>query len=141
MENKSGIFPCANHILVKPDVIAEKTKGGIIIPESDREKYKQLIAYGQIIALGPDFCIHSVETTEKLIDNQFKLVERRIVKYVQPFAKVGDRIAFAIHSGRQYVGEDGEEYRMMLDTDITAGVTKGVTATSLEARTPVGVNG
>ena len=137
MENKSGIFPCANHILVKPDVIPEKTKGGIIIAETDREKHKQLVAYGHIVALGPDCFIHSVETTERLIDGQFRLVERKIVKYAQPFAAVGDRISFAIHSGRYYMGVDDEEYRMMNDTDITALVAEGVTATSLEARRPV----
>ena len=141
MENKSGIYPCGNHILVKPDVIPETTDGGIYIPPSEREKHKHMVAYGQIIALGPDCFIHSVETTERLIDNQLRLVERRVTQYSQPFAAVGDRIAFAIHSGRYYVGEDGEEYRMMNDDDITALVSQAVKATSLEARKPVGVNG
>ena len=137
MENKSGIYPCGNHILVKPDVIPETTDGGIYIPATDREKHKQLVAYGQIVALGPDCFIHSVETTERLIDNQLRLVERRVVQYTKPFAEEGDRIAFAIHSGRYYMGVDGEEYRMMNDTDITALVAEGVKATSLEARRPV----
>ena len=137
MTNESGIYPCGNHILVKPDVIPETTDGGIYIPPSEREKHKHMVAYGQIVAIGPDFCIHSVETTERLIDNQLRLVERRVVQYSKRFAEVGDRIAFAIHSGRYYVGSDGEEYRMMNDTDITALVAEGVTATSLEARRPV----
>ena len=137
MNNESGIYPCGNHILVKPDVIPEKTEGGIIVPPSEREKHKQMVAYGYVIALGPDCFIHSVETTERLIDNQLRLVERRVTQYSKPFAAIGDRISFAVHSGRYYMGIDGEEYRMMNDTDITALVAEGVTATSLEARRPV----
>ena len=137
MNNKSGIYPCGNHILVKPDVIPEKTEGGIIVPPSEREKHKQMVAYGYVIALGPDCFIHSVETMERFINDQLRLVERRVVQYSKPFAAVGDRISFAVHSGRYYMGIDGEEYRMMNDTDITALVAEGVTATSLEARRPV----
>ena len=137
MNNESGIYPCGNHILVKPDVIPEKTEGGIIVPPSEREKHKQMVAYGYVIALGPDCFIHSVETTERLIDNQLRLVERRVTQYSKPFATMGDRISFAVHSGRYDMGIDGEEYRMMNDTDITALVAEGVTATSLEARRPV----
>jgi len=133
--NKSGIFPCGNHVLVKPDIIEEKTKGGIIIPEQERDKYQFSVAYGYVVALGPDCFIHTVEETEKYIGNdRWVPIERKVIKYSEPFAKVGDRISFAIHSGRNYVGEDGEKYVQMNDTDITALVTKRVTATSLEAR-------
>ncbi len=138
MKNESGIYPCANKVLIKPDTIKEKTEGGIIIPEKDREKYQLSVAYGYIVALGSDCFIHSVETLERSINNdQLRLVEQRTIRYSQPFAAVGDRIAFAIHSGRNYVGSDGEDYRMINDTDITAIVAEGVTATSLEARRPV----
>ena len=62
---------------------------------------------------------------------------RKVVQNTKPVEQEGDRIAFASHSGRYYVGSDGEEYRMMNDTDSTARVAEGVTATSLEARRPV----
>ncbi len=133
--NKSGIFPCGNHVLVKPDIIEEKTKGGIIIPEQERDKYQFSVAYGYVVALGPDCFIHSVTIKEsKKAEGGWDEIERTTIKYSEPFAKVGDRISFAIHSGRNYVGEDGEKYVQMNDTDITALVTKRVTATSLEAR-------
>ena len=137
MKNESGIHPCGNHILVKPDVINEYTDGGIYIPPTDRERHQQSVAYGFLVAVGPDYCVHSVETVERMIDNSWRQVERKTTSYSQPFAEPGDRISFAIHSGREYSGIDGEVYRMMNDTDITGGVAEGVKATSLEARKPV----
>ena len=135
--NKSGIFPCGNHVLVKPDAIEEKTKGGIVIPEEARKQHKFSVAYGYVVALGPDCFTHSVEETDRWIDSGWRPAERKTTKYSEPFAQPGDRISFAIHSGRNYVGEDGEEYVQMNDTDITPRVTEGVTATSLEAREPL----
>ncbi len=135
--NKSGIFPCGNHILVKADTIEEKTEGGIVLPQSVKEKHQYSVAYGYLVAVGPDAFTHSVELTERWTDNGWKLHEKKTTKYSQIFAEPGDRISFAIHSGREYFGEDGEEYKVMNDTDITSIVTEGVTATSIEARKPM----
>ncbi len=134
--NKSGIFPCGNHILVKPDAIEEVTEGGIFIPPSVTDVHQQSVAYGTLIAVGPDYCIHSVEVTERWTNNGWELYEKKTNKYSQIFADPGDRISYAIYSGRTYFGEDGETYTVMNDTDITSGVTEGVTATSIEARKP-----
>ena len=134
--NKSGIFPCGNHILVKPDAIEEKSKEGIYIPDEIRERHQMSVAYGYVIAVGPDAFTHSVEETHRWIDSGWKPVERKVIKYSEDFAQPGDRISFAVHSGRNYIGEDGERYVQMNDTDITAKVTDKVTATSLEAREP-----
>ena len=136
--NKSGIFPCGNHILVKTDAIEEVTEGGIFIPPSITDVHQHSVAYGYLIAVGPDAFMHSVEVTERYIDDRWVPSERKTTKYSQPFAEVGDRISFAIYSGRNYFGEDGEEYKVMNDTDITSIVTEGVTATSIEARKPFG---
>ena len=130
--NKSGIFPCGNHILVKRDVIGEKSKGGIVIPEEAKKKYQLSVAYGQVIAVGPDAFTHSVEIKDRWTGSTWRPIERKTIRYLEDFAVPGDRISFAIHSGRDYVGEDGEWYVQMNDTDITAIVTEGVTATSLE---------
>jgi len=137
VRNKSGIFPCGNHVLVKPDAIEEKTKDGIVIPESVRKRHQLSVAYGYVVALGPDCFIHSVTTKKsKRASGGWEEIEITTIAYSGSFAIVGDRISFAIHSGRNYIGEDGELYVQMNDTDITALVTKGVTATSLEAREP-----
>ncbi len=134
--NKSGIFPCGNHILVKADAIEEVTEGGIFIPPSITDVHKHSVAYGYVIAVGPDAFTHSVEITDRWTGKEWRLIERKVIKYSEPFAEVGDRISFAIHSGRDYFGEDGEEYKVLNDTDITSIVTEGVTATSIEARKP-----
>jgi len=88
--------------------------------------------------LGPDCFKHTVEETDRFIDHRWVPIKRKVVKYSEPFAELGDRISFAIYSGRQCVGQDGEEYTVMNDTDITAKVTEGVIATSIEARKPFG---
>jgi chaperonin GroES len=136
-QNKSGIFPCGNHVLVKPDVIEEKSKGGVVIPDWVIERHQQSVSYGYIIAVGPDYCKHSVEITERYIDGVWKPVERKTIKFSERFAEPGDRIAFAIYSGRECTGEDGEKYVLINDQDITAPVTEKVVATSIEAREPV----
>ncbi len=64
------------------------------------------------------------------------LKELRIRGYTEPFAAPGDRIAFAIYAGLESTGEDGEKYKVINDTDITAKVSERVTQTSIEARKP-----
>ena len=134
--NTSGITPCGNHILVKPDPI-EKKIGNIEIPDSVRERHQQSIAYGYLIAVGPDCFTFAVEDTKRVIDGKLVLVEQKVTRFAEPFAEPGDRISYAIYQGRQVVGEDGEDYVQMNDTDITSRVTDKVKATSLEARIPV----
>jgi co-chaperonin GroES (HSP10) len=62
--------------------------------------------------------------------------ETRTRGYREPFAEPGDRIAFAIYAGLESTGEDGEKYKVINDTDITAKVSEHVTQTSIEARKP-----
>ncbi len=140
--NRSGITPTGNHILVKPDVIEEFTSGThgspILLPEKELEKYQASVAYGQLIAVGADYCLHMVEKIERWTGKEYRLIEKKTNQYAERFAEPGDRISFAIHSGRNYAGEDGENYLVMNDKDITARVTDRVTATHLEARKPFG---
>ncbi len=137
MKNESGIHPCGNHILVKPDSIEETYDGLLEIPDEIKKRHQMSISYGTLIAVGPDCFTHSVEETERWIDNRWVPHTKTVIKYSEPFAEPGDRISFAIHSGRECVGIDGEDYRAMNDTDITALVDEGVIATNLEARRPV----
>lgn len=137
--NKSGISPCGNHVLVKPDAIEEFIGESklIAMPDSAREKYQASVAYGVVIALGPDCFTHAVEEIKRVNgDGEMLLVEQKVTRYKEDFAAAGDRIAFAVHSGRQYPGEDGKDYVLMNDTDITARVTEKVKSTHLESRKP-----
>ncbi len=88
------IRPLNDRILVKRLEEEEKTAGGIIIPDSAKEKP----AEGEIIAIGPG----------KLNDAG----ERIAVDL-----KVGDRVLFSKYGGTD-VKLDGEDYLIMREDDI-----------------------
>jgi len=86
--------PLHDRILVRRLTGEEKTKGGIIIPESAKEKPLE----GEIVATG----------SGKIMDNgQTMKLE----------VKNGDRILFTKYTGND-VKIDGEEYTIMREDDI-----------------------
>lgn len=99
MINSSGITPVDMRVLVKPDPVEEKTAGGIILTDTavDRQKYAGTRA--TLIAAGP---------------NAFR--EWGDGNAVKP----GLRIHFAQYSGARIKGEDGEDYVIMNDADVTS---------------------
>ena len=127
MQNQSGIHPCGDRVLIKPDEIEEKTEGGIIIPDTVNEVHAMAQSIGTFVAAGPDAYVHSVTW-----DRQGQVIERR--GYSESFAKPGDRVAFAKYGGLQVNGKDGKSYRIMNDEDITAVVEEGVNFTDLKSR-------
>ena len=52
--NRSGVTPVGYRVLVKPDVLEQKTKGGIIIAETIREGQDRAQTTGTLVAVGPD---------------------------------------------------------------------------------------
>lgn len=88
------IRPLNDRILVKRLEGEEKTAGGIIIPDSAKEKP----AEGEIVAVGPG----------KLNDN----AER-----VAMDIAVGDRVLFSKYGGTE-VKLDGEDFLIMREDDI-----------------------
>ncbi|HPQ80334.1 MAG TPA: co-chaperone GroES [bacterium] len=94
------IRPLQDRILVKRLSEEEKTKGGIIIPDSAKEKPQE----GEVMAVG----------NGKVMDNGTKLALE---------VKAGDRILFSKYSGTE-VKIDGEEYTIMREDDILGIVTK-----------------
>lgn len=129
MQNKSGIHPCGDRVLIKPDEIEEKTEGGIIIPGTVGELHAMAQSIGTFVAAGPDAYMDSVTR-----DSEGRIVERR--GFSQSFAKPGDRVAFAKYGGLQVNGKDGQAYRLMNDVDVTAVVEEGVNFTDLKSRQP-----
>ena len=120
--NKSGIYPCGNRVLVKRDDIKEKEEDRLIeLPEWVVNKAKQGQSTGHLVAVGPDAFNHIVEKVYVHHENNVReLIEERVKGYAEPFAQPGDRIAFARYSGLSVKGEDGEEYILLNDEDITA---------------------
>lgn len=94
------IRPLNDRILVKRLEGEEKTKGGIIIPDTAKEKP----AEGMVVAVG-----HG-----KLNDKG----ER-----VAPEIKAGDRVLFSKYGGTE-VKIDGEEHLIMREDDILGVVEK-----------------
>ena len=92
--------PLGDRVLVKRVEEEEKTKGGIIIPDTAKEKPQE----GEVIAVGPG-----------ARDENGK---------VQPLdVKVGDKILFGKWSGTE-VKLDGEELLIMQEKDIL-GIVEG----------------
>ena len=86
--------PLQDRILVRRFAAEEKTKGGIIIPDTAKEKPYQ----GEVVAVGGG----------KVLENGHK----------QPLdVKTGDKILFTKYAGSE-VKFDGTEYTIMREDDI-----------------------
>jgi chaperonin GroES len=88
------IRPLGDRILVKRIQEEEKTKGGIIIPDTAKEKPQE----GQVIAVGKG------KTTDD-------------GKLIAPDVKAGDRILFGKYSGTE-VKIEGEEHLILREDEI-----------------------
>jgi len=134
--NGSGITPCGNRIVVKPDEIKETVgeESKIIVPDSVRESHMHAQSTGVLVAAGPDAFRHTVSTTHRRIDDRWVPYETKVSGYSEDFAKVGERVAFAKYGGLQVEGEDGVNYRILNDEDITARVSDGVNFTDIKTR-------
>ena len=86
--------PLHDRVLVKRVKEEEKTRGGIIIPETAQEKPQE----GEVVAVGPGARDEDGE-------------------YIKPDVKVGDRILFGKWSGTE-VKVDGDELLIMKESDI-----------------------
>ena len=95
-----NIRPLHDRIIVKRVESDSKTKGGIIIPESAKEKPIE----AQVIAVGNG-----------------KVLEDGKVRPLQ--VKKGDRILFSKYSGTD-VKIDGEEHLIMREDDVLAVIEK-----------------
>src|SRR6202012_4009318 len=106
--SKTKFRPLHDRVVVKRIDAEEKTKGGIIIPDTVKEKPSQ----GEVTAVGPGGR-----------DESGKLIPIDI--------KVGDRVLFGKWSGTE-VKLDGEELLIMKESDIM-GVLSDVPSTKKKA--------
>ena len=100
--------PLHDRIVLRRIEGEEKTKGGIIIPDTAKEKPQE----GEVIAVGPG-----------ARDESGKLVPLDV--------KAGDRVLFGIWSGTE-VKVDGEDLLIMKESDIM-GVIEGAPALKKKA--------
>jgi chaperonin GroES len=96
MATKLKIRPLHDRIIVKRLEEEQKTKGGIIIPDSAKEKPQE----GEVLAVG----------NGKVLDDG---------KKVPLDVKVGDKVLFSKYSGTD-IKIDGEEYLIIKEDDVQA---------------------
>jgi len=88
---KLNIKPLADRVIVEPSAAEEKTAGGIIIPDTAKEKPQK----GTVRAVGPG-------------------------KKDEPITvKVGDNVLYGKYSGTEFSFE-GQDYLIMRESDIVA---------------------
>ena len=93
---KKKLRPLNDRIVVKRLEAEEKTKGGIVLPDSAKEKPKE----GKVISVGDG----------KLLDNGSRV----------PFqVKKDDRVLFSSYAGTE-VKIDGEDFIIMQEEDVLA---------------------
>jgi len=94
------LTPLGDRVLVKRSEAEERTAGGIVLPDTAKEKPKQ----GLVQAIGSGRMLDSGER-------------------VAPSVKKGDAVLFTSYAGNE-VKIDGEEFLLMREEDILAVVKK-----------------
>jgi len=92
-----ALQPLADRVVVKTLEAKEVTKGGIVLPDTVKEKPQE----GKVVAVGKG----------KVLDNG----------HVHPLeVKVGDRVLYGKYSGAEITTSEGEELLIMKEEDILA---------------------
>jgi chaperonin GroES len=90
------IVPIYDHLVVKLEEEEEKTKSGIVLPDTAKEKPQK----GKVVAVG----------SGRLLDNGQKVALE---------VHVGDTIVFSKYSGTEFK-LDGEKYLILTESDVLA---------------------
>lgn len=90
------VKPLADRVVIKPKVREETTKGGIVLPDTAKEKPQE----GTIVAAGPGRVLE--DGTRVPMD-----------------VKVGDSVLYAKYAGTEY-RIDNEEHLILKESDILA---------------------
>ena len=91
------IKPLGDRIVIKALEAESKTKGGIVLPDTAKEKPQE----GKVVAIGKG----------KVLDNG---------TVQAPEVKVGDKVLYGKYSGNEITTKEGEELLIMREEDILA---------------------
>ncbi|MBU1125581.1 MAG: co-chaperone GroES [Candidatus Omnitrophica bacterium] len=89
--------PLGDRVVIKALEAENKTKGGIVLPDTAKEKPQE----GKVIAVGKG----------KILENG---------NVATPEVKVGDRVLYGKYSGNEITTKEGEELLIMREDDILA---------------------
>jgi chaperonin GroES len=92
------IRPLDDRVVVEPAEAEERTAGGIVLPDSAKEKPQR----GHVVAIGPG----------KLLENGQRAT---------PSLSIGDEVIYGKYSGSD-IEVDGHEVKILRETDILAKV-------------------
>ena len=90
--------PLGDRVVIKPIVKEEVTKGGIVLPDTAKEKPQE----GTIVSVGPG-----------------KLSEKG--ERIKPEVKEGDKVIYAKYAGTEWK-QDDEELLILRESDILAKI-------------------
>lgn len=90
------VQPLGDRVLIKPLEAEEKTKGGIILPDTAKEKPQE----GKVAAVGKGKVLESGKTEPLEV-------------------KVGDKVLYGKYSGTE-IKIDGEEHLIVKEEDVLA---------------------
>lgn len=93
-----NLKPLYDRVVVEPLAAEEKTKGGIVLPDTAKEKPQM----GKVVAVGPG-----------RIDDKGERV--------MPEVKVGQKVIYASYAGTEFK-QDGEKLLILKESDILAVV-------------------
>jgi chaperonin GroES len=96
--NVKELKPLEDRVLIKPIVEEEKSKGGILLPDTVSKEKPQV---GEVLAVGPG-------GTNK----EGKMIPMTVKK--------GDKVVYAKYSGTEIKGDDDEDYLILSEKDILA---------------------
>ncbi|MCM8758053.1 MAG: co-chaperone GroES [Candidatus Omnitrophica bacterium] len=92
-----NIQPLGDRVVIKPLEAEEKTKGGIVLPDTAKEKPQE----GKVVAVGKG-----------------RLKEDGTLLPLE--VKVGDRVLYSKYSGTEITTKEGEELLIIKEEDILA---------------------
>ena len=97
-----NIQPLGDRVIVKPLEAESKTKGGIVLPDTVKEKPQE----GKVVAVGKG-----------------KVLESGSVQSLE--VKVGDKVLYGKYTGNEITTKEGEELLIMREEDILAIIKEG----------------
>ena len=91
------IQPLGDRVVIKPLEAEAKTKGGIVLPDTAKEKPQE----GEVVAAGKG-----------------KVLDSGSVQALE--VKVGDKVLYGKYSGNEITTKEGDELLIMREEDILA---------------------
>jgi chaperonin GroES len=91
------VQPLGDRVVVRPLEAETKTKGGIVLPDTAKEKPQE----GEIVAVGKG-----------------KILDTGALQALE--VKVGDKVLYGKYTGNEITTKDGEELLIMREEDILA---------------------